>query len=165
MGPTIQGMKRIPVCVPPSDEQAAIVKFFGHANRKIDRYIQAKRKLIKLLEEQKQVIIHRAVTRGLDPNVRMKPSGVDWLGDAGALGSRSQQSPPADSKGPRGLPSYRVPTAVLDEARYPFATSALAREVRPIWAPHKRYGPGTSSSVCLMCRRHREPSACPCMMA
>ena len=74
-------MKRIPVCVPPSDEQAAIVKFLGHANRKIDRYIQAKRKLIKLLEEQKQVIIHRAVTRGLDPNVRMKPSGVDWLGD------------------------------------------------------------------------------------
>ena len=47
----------------------------------IRRYIRAKQKLIKLLEEQKQAIIHRAVTRGLDPNVRLKPSGVDWLGD------------------------------------------------------------------------------------
>ena len=76
-----QHFKCIYTPVPPPDEQAAIVKFLGHANRKIGRYIQAKRKLIKLLEEQKQVIIHRAVTQGLDPNVRMKPSGVDWLGD------------------------------------------------------------------------------------
>src|SRR5690606_15826816 len=49
--------------------------------RRIRRYIRAKQKLIKLLEEQKQAIIHRAVTRGLDPNVRLKPSGVEWLGD------------------------------------------------------------------------------------
>lgn len=74
-------LKRVATLIPPPDEQAAIAKFLGHANRKIGRYIQAKRKLIKLLEEQKQVIIHRAVTQGLDPNVRMKPSGVDWLGD------------------------------------------------------------------------------------
>jgi type I restriction enzyme S subunit len=66
---------------PPIDEQAAIVRFLYHADRKIRRYIHAKQKLIKLLEEQKQVIIHRAVTRGLDPNVRLKPSGVEWLGD------------------------------------------------------------------------------------
>ena len=50
-------------------------------DRRIRRYIRAKQKLIKLLEEQKQAIIHRAVTRGLDPNVRLKPSGVEWLGD------------------------------------------------------------------------------------
>ena len=37
--------------------------------------------MIKLLEEQKQAVIHRAVTRGLDPNVRLKPSRVEWLGD------------------------------------------------------------------------------------
>ena len=62
-------------------EQAAIVRFLDHADRRIRRYIRAKQKLIKLLEEQKQAIIHRAVTRGLDPNVRLKPSGVEWLGD------------------------------------------------------------------------------------
>ena len=49
--------------------------------RRIRRYIRAKQKVIKLLKEQKQAIIHRAVTRGLDPNVRLKPSGVAWLGD------------------------------------------------------------------------------------
>jgi len=74
-------IKRMPVLVPPPDEQAAIVRFLDHADRRIRRYIRAKQKLIKLLEEQKQAIIHRAVTRGLDPNVRLKPSGVEWLGD------------------------------------------------------------------------------------
>lgn len=74
-------IKRMPVLVPPREEQAAIVRFLDHADRRIRRYIRAKQKLIGLLEEQKQAIIHRAVTRGLDPNVRLKPSGVEWLGD------------------------------------------------------------------------------------
>jgi len=67
--------------VPPKDEQAAIVRFLDHADRRIRRAIAAKQKLIRLLEEQKQAIIHRAVTRGLDPDVRLKPSGVEWQGD------------------------------------------------------------------------------------
>ncbi len=69
------------VPLPPPDEQAAIVRFLEHANRKIDGFIRAKRKLIGLLNEQKQAIIHRAVTRGLDPDVPLKPSGIPWLGD------------------------------------------------------------------------------------
>jgi len=67
--------------LPPLPEQAAIVRFLEHADRRIRRYIRAKQKLIKLLEQQKQATIHRAVTRGLDPNVRRKPSGLEWLGD------------------------------------------------------------------------------------
>jgi len=67
--------------VPPVDEQAAIVSFLDHADGQIRRYIQARRKLIALLGEQKQGIIDHAVTRGLDPNVRLKPSGIEWLGD------------------------------------------------------------------------------------
>jgi len=67
--------------LPPLPEQAAIVRFLDYADRRIRRYIRAKQKLIKLLEEQKQAIIHRAVTRGHDSNVRLKPSGVEWLGD------------------------------------------------------------------------------------
>jgi len=78
---TIRGMRQIPILLPPSEEQAAIVRFIDHAERRISRFIRTKLKLIKLLEEQKQAIIHRAVTRGLDPNVRLKPSGVEWLGD------------------------------------------------------------------------------------
>jgi type I restriction enzyme S subunit len=72
---------RLPSLLPPHHEQCAIVRFLDHADRRIRRYIRAKQNLIKLLEEQKQAIIHRAVTRGLDPNVRLKPSGVGWLGD------------------------------------------------------------------------------------
>jgi type I restriction enzyme S subunit len=74
-------IKRLPIFLPPLDEQAAIVRFLDHANRKIDGFIRAKRKLIGLLNEQKQAIIHRAVTRGLHPNVPLKPSGIPWLGD------------------------------------------------------------------------------------
>ena len=74
-------IKRMPVLLPPKDEQVAIVRFLDHADRRIRRAIAAKQKLIRLLEEQKQAIIHRAVTRGLDPDVRLKPSGVEWLGD------------------------------------------------------------------------------------
>ena len=67
--------------VPSTDEQTAIATFLDYADRHIRRYILSKQKLIKLLEEQKQGIINEAVTRGLDPNVPMKRSGIEWLGD------------------------------------------------------------------------------------
>jgi len=66
---------------PPSDEQAAIVRFLDWANGRLERAIRAKRKVIVLLNEQKQAIIHRAVTRGVDPSVPLKSSGIPWLGD------------------------------------------------------------------------------------
>jgi type I restriction enzyme S subunit len=67
--------------IPPPTEQVAIVRFLDWANGRLDRAIRAKRKVIALLNEQKQAIIHRAVTRGLDPSVPLKPSGIPWLGD------------------------------------------------------------------------------------
>jgi type I restriction enzyme S subunit len=72
------GKQRVPL--PPPDEQTAIVRFLDHANRRLERAIRAKRKVIALLNEQKQAIIYRAVTRGIDPTVLLKPSGVSWLG-------------------------------------------------------------------------------------
>ena len=66
---------------PHPTEQAAIVRFLDWANGRLERAIRAKRKVIALLTEQKQAIIHRAVTRGLDPSVPLKPSGIPWLGD------------------------------------------------------------------------------------
>lgn len=67
--------------VPPESEQVAIVGFLDHIDRRIRRYVRAKQKLIKLLEEQKQAIINRAVTRGLDPKVRLNSSSVELIGD------------------------------------------------------------------------------------
>ncbi len=71
--------------LPPFPEQTAIVRFLDHADRRIQRYIHAKQKLIALLEEQKQAIIHQAVTGQIDvrtgqPYPAYKPSGVEWLG-------------------------------------------------------------------------------------
>lgn len=66
---------------PPLPEQQAIVRYLDHATRKIDRAVRTKKKLIAALNEQKQAIIAHAVTRGLDPNVPMKESGVAWLGE------------------------------------------------------------------------------------
>jgi type I restriction enzyme S subunit len=76
-----QFVSNFPTVLPPLPEQSAIVRFLDHACRRIGRYIHAKQKLIKLLEEQRQAVIHHAITCGLDPNARLKPSGVEWLGD------------------------------------------------------------------------------------
>jgi len=73
--------KMIYGCLPSLPEQTAIVRYLDYVDRRVRRLVRAKQKLIWLLTEQKQAIIHRAVTRGLDPNVRLKPSGVEWLGD------------------------------------------------------------------------------------
>ncbi len=82
-------MRDISFLIPPPSEQGAIVRFLDHADRRIRRYIRAKEKLIALLEEQKQAIIHRAVTGGIDvrtgqPYPAYKPSGVERLGDVPA---------------------------------------------------------------------------------
>ena len=72
---------RVPIVVPTIDEQAAIVRFLDWANGRLERTIRAKRKVIALLHDQKQAIIHYAITLGLDPNVPLKPSGIPWLGE------------------------------------------------------------------------------------
>ncbi|MCX6843486.1 MAG: restriction endonuclease subunit S [candidate division WOR-3 bacterium] len=73
--------KYLPCLVPSPSEQSAIVRFLDYMDRRIRKYIRAKQKLIALLNEQKQAVIHKAVTRGLDPDVKLKPSGVAWMGD------------------------------------------------------------------------------------
>lgn len=73
--------KAIYVPVPPPAEQAAIVRFLSSLDRRVNRFVRAKRRLIELLTEQKQAVITHAVTRGLNPDAKRKPSGIDWLGD------------------------------------------------------------------------------------
>ena len=80
-GLTLQSIRNFRVILPPLPEQTTIAHYLDHVDRRIQRYIQAKQKRITLLHEARQAIIHRAVTRGLDPDVPLKPSSVDWLGD------------------------------------------------------------------------------------
>jgi type I restriction enzyme S subunit len=78
---SMPGMRQIPVVVPTPSEQSAIVRFLNWSTGRLERAIRAKRKVIALLNEQKQAIIHRAVTCGLEPSVALKPSGIHWLGN------------------------------------------------------------------------------------
>ena len=75
----IIGNARIPI--PPPHEQYTIVRYLDDADQRIRAYVSAKERLIALLEEERQAVIHQAVTKGLDPNVKLKPSGVEWLGE------------------------------------------------------------------------------------
>ena len=73
---------RIPV--PPPDEQAAIASYLDHVVDRINRARQGKARLAELLQEYRQAAIHHAVTRGLNPDAPLKPSGVKWLDDVPA---------------------------------------------------------------------------------
>ena len=77
-------LKNLWMALPPLAEQRAIARYLDHVGWGIQRYIEAKEKLIALLQEARRATIQRAVTRGLDPSVPLKPSGVDWLGDVPA---------------------------------------------------------------------------------
>ncbi len=77
-------LQNFPVALPPLSEQTAIVRYLDQADERIRRYVRNRERLIELLEEYRQAIIHHAVTRGLDPDVRLMPTGVEWLGDVPA---------------------------------------------------------------------------------
>ena len=74
-------MAKIRVLFPPSDEQKSIANFLDQKTAEIDGLIADKEKLIELLQEKRQAIITEAVTKGLNPNVRMKDSGIEWIGE------------------------------------------------------------------------------------
>ncbi|GAA4415438.1 hypothetical protein GCM10023187_45910 [Nibrella viscosa] len=67
--------------LPPLSEQTRIAEFLDRKTADIDKAIAQKERLIELLQERRQVMIHQAVTRGLNPNVPMKDSGIEWIGE------------------------------------------------------------------------------------
>lgn len=73
-------MKSIPFLIPSKNEQIAIVNFLDQKTAQIDQAISIKQKQIELLKERQQIIIQQAVIKGLDPNVPMKDSGIEWIG-------------------------------------------------------------------------------------
>lgn len=74
-------VRDFPTPLPPVDDQQAIARFLDEQTKKIDDLIEAKRTLLNLLKEKRQAVITHAVTKGLDPNAKLTPSGIDWLGD------------------------------------------------------------------------------------
>lgn len=77
-------MKRLEMLVPSFEEQQKIANFLDHETAKIDTLIEKQQQLIQLLKEKRQAVISHAVTKGLNPDVPMKDSGVEWLGEVPA---------------------------------------------------------------------------------
>ena len=123
--------------LPPPAEQAAIVRFLDWANGRLERAIRAKRKVIALLNEQKQAIIHRAVTRGLDASVPLKPSGIPWLGDIPQHWEvrRVKQA----TRILRGKFSHRPRNdASLYDGRYPFIQTGVVAQASKFITSHSQ---------------------------
>ena len=106
--------------VPPREQQTLIANFLDKKTTQIDEAIAIKEQQIALLKERKQIIIQKAVTQGLDPNVPMKDSGVDWIGQIpahwGVLANRALFSERVE-QGKDGLPllSVSIHTGVSSE--------------------------------------------------
>jgi type I restriction enzyme S subunit len=77
-------MRNILLAIPPAAEQAAIAAFLDRETDKIDALVAEQERLMALLKEKRQAVISQAVTKGLNPNAKMKPSGVEWLGEVPA---------------------------------------------------------------------------------
>ena len=75
---------RLYAAIPPVVEQTQIARFLDHETARIDALIEEQQRLIELLKEKRQAVISHAVTKGLDPSVPMKDSGVEWLGEVPA---------------------------------------------------------------------------------
>ncbi|MEN8398485.1 restriction endonuclease subunit S [Acinetobacter towneri] len=77
---TAEKLEASPLVLPSSDEQTQIANFLDYETAQIDTLIAKQEKLIELLKEKRQAVISHAVTKGLNPDVNMKDSGVEWLG-------------------------------------------------------------------------------------
>lgn len=80
-GLSVEAIGNLRIPVPPTDEQSAIATFLDHETGKIDALVAEQERLMALLKEKRQAVISQAVTKGLDPSVPMRDSGVEWLGD------------------------------------------------------------------------------------
>lgn len=112
--------KRMPVFLPPLVEQTAIVRFLDYATRRLDKAIRAKRKTIALLNEQKQAIIHRAVTRGLNPDAPLKDSGIPWLGQIPAHWKICRVKDQFFCLNPRRIPLSSVERGAMTSQQYDY---------------------------------------------
>lgn len=81
LGITQESIENFPLWLPPISEQTTIATFLDRETAKIDALIEEQKRLLELLKEKRQAIIFHAVTKGLDPTVKMKDSGIEWLGE------------------------------------------------------------------------------------
>lgn len=122
MAPLYNGaFYRTPVVVPSLQEQAAIVRFIDHFDRRVGRLVRAKQKLVKLLEEQRRKTIRRAVTRGVGSSARLDDSGDPWLGVVPAHWQRRRLGTVARVRKERNTGEMGLLSVFLDRGVIPYA--------------------------------------------
>jgi type I restriction enzyme, S subunit len=101
-------LRNLSIWLPSKDEQAKIAAFLDHETAKIDNLIEKQQQLIELLKEKRQAVISHAVTKGLNPDVPMKDSGVEWLGKVPNhwVSVRVKQISSFITSGPRGWSDF-----------------------------------------------------------
>ena len=103
---SFQEQKSIVLSIPPREEQEAIVSYLDYVTAKIDEAIEAQQKMIDALNERKQIIITRAVTKGLNPDAPLRDSGIDWLGQIPAHWEIKKLKMLSEIKGRIGFRGY-----------------------------------------------------------
>ena len=138
-------MKNIPFVIPSLEEQKSIAAFLKRKMIQIEEAIVQKQKLIELLKERRQILIHNAVTRGLDPNVPMTDSGVEWIGEIPAHWEVKKLKYILKSQGRIGFKGYTTSDLVdADEGALTLGASHLDWEgniklADPVFISWKKY--------------------------
>jgi type I restriction enzyme S subunit len=132
---TISIIKNLLVTVPPLKEQIQIASFLHKKTQDIDTLIAKKEQLIKLLEEERTSMINLAVTKGLDLNVPMKDSGIEWLGEIPEHWELNRISFLSSKVGDglHGTPNY------VDESKYAFINGSNIQEGQIVITEKTRY--------------------------
>ncbi|MGH7294326.1 MAG: restriction endonuclease subunit S [Polyangiaceae bacterium] len=120
---SLDDVRGLPIPVPPQNEQTAIVGFLDRETAKIDALVAEQQRLIDLLKEKRQAVISHAVTKGLNSDAPMKPSGVEWLGEVPAhwattsLRALFRQQKRQEQTGKAVLSVYREYGVILKDSR------------------------------------------------
>jgi type I restriction enzyme S subunit len=107
-------ISELKICVPPFQEQTQIARYLDHQTSLIDEIVKGKEKLLELLKEKRQAVINEVVTKGLDPNARMKDSGIDWLGEIPEHWKIVKLKQVAETYGRIGYRGYTTADIVLE---------------------------------------------------
>ena len=116
-------LKQMPVLLPPFDQQIQIAAFLNYETARIDALIKKKQRQIELLQEKRSALISHAVTKGLDPNAKMKDSGIEWIGEIPERWSLLQLRRVVDK-----FVDYRGRTPTKTESGVPLITAGAVKD-------------------------------------
>ncbi len=119
----LEKIKELQLTLPPIEEQTAIANYLDYKTSQIDHLIAKKEQFIKLLEEERVAVINQAVTKGLNPNVPMKDSGVEWLGEIPEHWEVKQVKHIVNIQGRVGYKGYTV-SDLVSEGEGPYTLGA-----------------------------------------